>query len=421
MKQKKKHKGKTTKRVQVSIRGSSPVTRIKDGNMGIYTEYLDKQFNSQQLNQERQKQLLRISKLRNNRDVLVIAADLNKGKAPISIDYSDLMAVNDQLTSLNGTAIDLILETPGGSGEIAEDIVRLLHGKYNEVGIIVPGYAKSAGTIIAMAGDEILMEPASALGPIDAQISWQGKTFSADAFLEGMDKIKEEVENTGVLNKAYIPILQALSPGEIQSAENALKFAKTLVTDWLAHYKFKDWSIHSSTGEPVTDADRTARAEEIATKLCNHRYWLTHGRSIKIKDLTDMKLRITDYSAIPDLADAIRRYYTLMQMTFASNVYKIFETPNSQILRLLVPQISNQPAMRLETPTGAENADLELHCPKCNNVLRIQANLGKPHPVKPSFLPFPADNKLSCPNCKAEIDVSAVRRDIEAKAKKPIV
>ncbi len=198
--------------------------------MGIYTEYLDRQLNSDQLTQERKLQLRRISQLRNNRDVLVIAADLNKGQAPISIDYSDLLPVNDQLASLNGRAVDVILETPGGAGEIAEDIVRLLHTKYREVGIIVPGYAKSAGTIIAMAGDEILMEPASALGPIDAQISWQGKTFSAEAFLEGMEKIKQEIEEIGVLNKAFIPILQALSPGEIQSAENALKFAKTLVT-----------------------------------------------------------------------------------------------------------------------------------------------------------------------------------------------
>ena len=158
-----------------------------------------------QLTAERKKLLLQISKLRGGRDVLVYAADLNKTNAPISINYSDLLPVNDQLSNLKGTALDIILATPGGSGEVVEDIVRLVRGKYPDVAMIIPGWAKSAGSIMAMSGDEILMEPASALGPIDAQMTWQGKMFSADALLEGVEKIKKEVESTGVLNKAYIP------------------------------------------------------------------------------------------------------------------------------------------------------------------------------------------------------------------------
>jgi ATP-dependent protease ClpP protease subunit len=48
------------------------------------------------------------------------------------------------------------LETPGGSGEIAEDLVKAMRIKYEDVAVIVPGYAKSAGTIMSMAADEIL-------------------------------------------------------------------------------------------------------------------------------------------------------------------------------------------------------------------------------------------------------------------------
>jgi len=33
-------------------------------------------------------------------------------------------------------------------------------------------------------------------GPIDAQISWQGKVFSVDALIGGMEKIKMEVVKT---------------------------------------------------------------------------------------------------------------------------------------------------------------------------------------------------------------------------------
>lgn len=385
--------------------------------MGAYSEYLDERLNSVQLTTERKKQLSRISRLRGERDIVVFAADLNKGNAPISITYADILPLQDQLSNLTGSAIDLILETPGGSGEVAEDIVRLLRSKYNDLGIIVPGHAKSAGTIMAMSADEILMDSASSLGPIDAQIQWQGKIFSADALLEGMKRIKKEVEDTGVLNKAYIPMLQGISPGELQNAENALKFAKSLVKDWLTHYKFRTWTTHSSSGRPVTDKERVRRAAAIANRLCEHKRWLTHGRSIKIDDLEKMGLRITNFSEIPELADAIRRYYTLLQMTFATNIYKVFETASSQVLRFIAPNVP-PPPQRVQQHGIIV---IETKCGNCGFVGHLQANIGKTMPLQEGNVPFPSDNRFRCPNCGAEADLSDARRQIEIQAKKQLV
>jgi hypothetical protein len=383
--------------------------------MGAYSEYLERQLDFRELNRERKVQLARIASLRGGRDVLVYAADLNKGDAPISMSYADILPIQDQLANLKGDALDLVLETPGGSGEVTEDIVRLLRSRYRHLAVIVPGWAKSAGTILAMAADEILMGPASALGPIDAQLSWQGKVFSADALLEGMEKIKEEVAATGVLNKAYIPMLQGISPGELQSAENALNFAKVLVTRWLARYKFSNWTHHSSTGDPVTDDEREARAQEIASELCDHRRWLVHGRSIKIDDLTKLRLVVTDLAVFGDLFDAVQRYHTLLQMTFATNIYKLFETPASQVMRFLGP-----PAPAPEQPVG-NVAMIEVRCQKCGNASTLQANLGQASPLQPGRMPFPADNRFRCPGCGAETDLADLRRQIEAQSRKPVV
>jgi hypothetical protein len=402
----------------------------KGRTMGFYSEYLDRKLTFPELSQECKKQLKKISEERGGRDVLVFAADLNKTNAGqlISINYSDLLPINDQLSNLSGSAIDVILETPGGSGEVAEDIVRLLRSKYPDIGIIVPGYAKSAGTIIAMAGDEILMESGSALGPIDAQLFWMGKVFSAGELLDGMEKIKDETAATGVLNKAFIPILQGISPGELQRARNAQDFSKKLVADWLAHYKFKNWDTHSSTNQPVTPDEKRERAEKIATKLCDHSYWLTHGRSIKIEDLEQMQLKITDYSKAPVLAEAIRRYYTLLQLIFASNVYKVFETPTSQIHRYLVPQAAIQgPAGNIQVSpmpkigSGGGLAKIEIVCGNCKNVTTLQANIGKAQPLKPGNLPFPQDNVFRCPKCNTEHNLSDLRRQLEGQSKQPVV
>jgi hypothetical protein len=297
--------------------------------------------------------------------------------------------------------------------------VRSLRSRYDDIAVIVPGWAKSAGTIMVMAADEILMDSASAVGPIDAQIFWQGKVFSADALLEGFEKIKKEVEDTQTLNRAYIPILQGISPGELQSAENALKFAKILVTEWLVRYKFKGWAQHSSTGAPVTEAEKKLRAEEIAGQLCDHRRWLTHGRSIKVADLEAMRLRITDYGKNADLADAIRRYYTLLQMTFSTNIYKVFETPTSQVYRFIAPQVP--PPQPAPASGEAEVAIIEADCGKCHTRTRVQANLGESRPLQTGCVPFPSDNKLACPNCGTEMDPADARRQIEGQAKKPVV
>ena len=199
-------------------------------------------LNQETLLQKRRVQLSRISKLR-GRDVLVFASDISKGNVPgadVDINYRDLMPLKDQIAVLNGTQLDVILETPGGSAEVAEDIVDLLRERFDGVSFIIPGWAKSAGTIMAMAGDEILMEPSSALGPIDAQITNRGKLFSAEALLEGLEKIKKESDEHGVLNRAYIPILQHISPGEIQRAKNSLEFAKNFGRTLALHLQVQE-------------------------------------------------------------------------------------------------------------------------------------------------------------------------------------
>lgn len=423
----------------------------RTATMGIYSEYLDRKLGFQDLTQERKNQLLRISQIRGGRDILVFAADLSKPSQLSAIQYSDLLPIQDQLSNLTGSALDLILETPGGSAEAAEDIVELIRGRYTDIAVIIPGWAKSAGTIMAMGCDEILMEPSSAVGPIDAQVTRDGKIFSADALIEGFDKIKEEVLRDGKLNLAYVPVLQAISPGELQAARNALKFAQELVWRWLEKYKFKDWTTHRTTnpGSPVTAEQKEAKAKEIAEKLCAHRKYLTHGRSIKIHDLIAMGLEVTDYSVQPELADAIRRYHTLLQMTFASNIYKVFETPSSQILRGMaisagptlalalapapvtpppgakpsVPRGTASPSIpsRAASPTTAPTAHLTIECGRCGAPSVVQANLGTSSPLTPGARAFPADNRYLCPNCQLEIDLSDVRRQIEAQSGKPVV
>lgn len=383
--------------------------------MGFFSEYIKKNYTWEELEKERKHQLRTISEIRGKREILTYACAMTK-RAPIAIDFNDRLPILDQISNLKGDKIDIILETPGGSGEIAEDIIRQVRGRFSEVGMIIPGHAKSAGTIMVMAGDEILMDSASALGPIDAQVFQEGKNFSAHAFLEGLKKIKEEVEATGKLNRAYVPILQNISPGEIQSCINVMSFSEKLVTDWLAQYKFKFWEKHSSNGKQVTQDEKTERAKEIAKTLCDHGKWLTHGRSITIQDLREMRLKITDFSENPHLYEAIRRYYTLLLMSFdRSPIFKIFETPQSQMYR------STGKPEKEGSGKALAVATIEVKCPNCNIISRVQANLEEGAPLEPGATKFPKDNVLLCPACKHKMNLEGMRKKIELDTGKKIL
>ena len=384
--------------------------------MGYYADYLNNLKSFKDIFDERKKVLKKISELRGNRDVLVIAADFAKGKFPIAIDYTDILPVSDLLSNLTGEKIDIILETPGGQAEVVEDVVRLLRDKYQEIGIIVLGWAKSAGTIFAMAGDEILMGKTSALGPIDAQIITMGKRFSADEFLEGFKDIKKDIEVGGKLNAVYIPILQNISLGDLKRCEHAQDLSKLLVSGWLVNYKFKDWTVHSSNNQPVTDDDKKKRADEIADILRSQSKWLTHGRSITIEDFKKMKVKITDYSKDNDLNDAITRYNALLRMTFDAGVYKLFETADAQIYRYIgVPT-------QLTKKADAEAAELDIKCQKCSKTHKIQMNFKKGNPLKEGYKPYPySDNMFECDECGFKTNLSNIRLKIEGDVNKKAI
>lgn len=68
------------------------------------------------------------------------------------------------------THITLILKTMGGSMTSAEVIVHALLQHPGKVSVYIPYICMSAGTLIALAADEIFMDPNAFCGPIDPQM-----------------------------------------------------------------------------------------------------------------------------------------------------------------------------------------------------------------------------------------------------------
>jgi ClpP class serine protease len=68
------------------------------------------------------------------------------------------------------TPIDLVLHTPGGLVLAAEQIAHAVRAHPAPVTVLVPHYAMSGGTLIALAANEIRMDAHAVLGPVDPQL-----------------------------------------------------------------------------------------------------------------------------------------------------------------------------------------------------------------------------------------------------------
>src|SRR5213596_4316761 len=90
------------------------------------------------------------------------------------IRYIDIQDSEELLRALRLTAedvpIDIILHTPGGLALAAEQIAHAICRRQGKVTVYVPHYAMSGGTLIALAADEIVMDPNAVLGSLDPQL-----------------------------------------------------------------------------------------------------------------------------------------------------------------------------------------------------------------------------------------------------------
>ena len=82
------------------------------------------------------------------------------------------------------TPIDLIIHTPGGLVLAAAQIARALKKHPAKTTVIVPHYAMSGGTLIALAADEIIMDENAVLGPVDPQLG----QFPAPSLIKVVEK-----------------------------------------------------------------------------------------------------------------------------------------------------------------------------------------------------------------------------------------
>jgi ClpP class serine protease len=90
------------------------------------------------------------------------------------VRYIDIDDAEGILRAINetppGRPIEIILHTPGGLVLAAQQIAAALADHDAQVTAVVPHYAMSGGTLIALAADEIVLDAHAVCGPVDPQL-----------------------------------------------------------------------------------------------------------------------------------------------------------------------------------------------------------------------------------------------------------
>ena len=235
------------------------------------------------------------------------------------IDRDDTIPFVDLLHNIReGENIDLLLHTNGGNVDAAEKLIRLVRSRVGsgQLRAIVPEFAKSAGTVMVLGADCVVLSDTSELGPIDPQmpfpdsrgtVRWHSVQNYIDAYEEHYDKISQHPENVaarimlGKIDPDTVKLCQAAKNRARQSAESLLR----------------DGMFRKNNGN-IT---------QTVSELLDTARWLSHSQMISWQDAKDpnIGLKIEYLKQDDDLWQDFWRLYCLQRLAIEAN-QKLYES-----------------------------------------------------------------------------------------------
>ena len=244
----------------------------------------------------------RIEDLRGN--PLVVYVTSRRTKASGDMACSAVPELCDQIHRLQTgvKAVDLMLVSTGGDPMVSWKIVSMLREHVSKVNVLIPSYAYSAATALALGADEIVMHPCGNLGPVDPQIDGYRKDkdgrpvpvhFGTEDMSAFLDFVKREV---GIKDKASL--LEAFKVITSEFGANTIGFAaRSMALSQKLGKKLLQ--THMGTKE-------AKKVNAIVDKL--NKEFFNHGYPVSRTEAREIGLKVIDPD--PKLQDAMWKAWT---------------------------------------------------------------------------------------------------------------
>jgi hypothetical protein len=235
-----------------------------------------------------------------------------------TIDRDDVAGFMEMLHNIPPeTNVDLLLHTRGGDVDAAEKMMTLVQATVGagQLRVIIPDFAKSAGTLMALGADALIMSDSSELGTIDPQI-WSGDGHGKEichSVLSYLDafKIQSEALRKNPGDPVARVMLEKLDPTTLRNFEAIRDRARNFAEDQLKR-KGRNFS-------------------QIAAALMDTTRWPSHGQMVKWQDAKDLGLPV-EY--LPPRSAEWQRYwqlYCLLRMAVKDR-QNIFESAHASLI-----------------------------------------------------------------------------------------
>lgn len=259
----------------------------KSEGKGFGLSLMDKIQNEGTVHQNLVKEIEKITK----RNLIVYTAFLRHPAGAIFQEDSQL--IESLLRSIDLSrypdTLDLLLHTPGGDPTAAERIVQTCRSYSKSFKVIVARTAMSAGTLIAMGADEVVMTETAELGPIDPQMIVNTREGQAlrpaaafvDAYLELINKSQDAIKAKEPPHP-YIELLRSIDPTWIQVCLKARALAETIAKEFLKKY--------------MMNGSEEGQIEKTVSNFMKEGELLSHGRIIRHEKASGYGLKINAIS-----------------------------------------------------------------------------------------------------------------------------
>lgn len=278
-----------------------------------------------------------------NGDLIIYTANSSH---PFSfIMQQDVLLFEDLLSTSTSKVGYLMLTSPGGDPNAAEKLIIMCRERFTKgFYTIIPNYAKSAGTMIALGSDKILMGYLAELGPIDPQLQMgpmPGPSLPARSFIDGLENIRSNIKDKGDPVQMYIPMLSRIRPELIAICQSAISDSRGFAEKWLKNCMLKD---------------NPKQAELVAKWLSEGNKYKSHGKVIDYSEAKDtLKLNVEkidkDSPMWRQIWELFARSTHYLQQTGAA---KLFENEHVSLNMNVNPVVQEipPPPPRQQQPVG---------------------------------------------------------------------
>jgi len=237
-----------------------------------------------------------------------IAALINRDDTVFFVDLLHNVAQDSDL--------DLMLHTGGGDIDAAEKLISIVRTRVGtgRLRVIVPDFAKSAGTLMALGADQIVMSDTSELGPIDPQVTLNDGhgnliPHSVQTYLDAYESHAAALQ-TNPNDIVARMMLNKLDPATLKLFEAVRDRARTFAEDQLKQGMFR------SGGGNFT---------KIAADLIDTKRWLTHGQMIGWQAASKIGLSVEYLDQSSEEWQCYWQLYCLQRLSI-KDAEKLFES-----------------------------------------------------------------------------------------------